>query len=358
MRVLHVLRRLEPGGIECWLERLLANWSGPSMPEFHFALECEEFGSMAQRFRELGARLHYCPAPNRPLESGGMMRRLLREQGPFQAIHCHTHYASPFALGMASEAGVPVRIAHSHADFRNAVVRWGRRSYAAFSRKALGLLSNARLAVSGAASLDLFGTNDGVRIMPCGIEAESFLRAASRKDSTRFTLVHAGRLVPEKNHRHLLNLTLELRKRDSRVRLWLIGDGPLRSELEKQIAAMGLTDAVTLWGARSDVADLMAAADLFLFPSHSEGLGLAAVEAQAAGLPVLAASHLPVEIDWLPGAVQRLALDLPMEVWADAAMALRTNPPPLPCAVREAWLAQSKFSMQSNIETLEVVYAG
>ncbi len=357
MRVLHVLRRLDPGGIECWLERLIAAWPGTESPEFHFALECEDFGTMAGRFRQLGAQLHYCPAPHRPVAAATALRRLLKEQGPFQVVHCHTHYASPFSLGLAAEAEVPVRIAHSHADFRSGALSWGRKGYAALSRQALRSLANAKIAVSRSASLDLFGPQAGVHIVPCGIGGEDFLQAASRKDSQRFTLVHAGRLVPEKNHELLLRLTLELRRRDPSTQLWLIGDGPMRAELERRVEALGLEDAVRIWGARRDIADLLAAGDVFVFPSHSEGLGLAAVEAQAAGLPVLAAAHLPGEIEWLPGAVHRLALDVPIEVWADTAMALRAYPP-LPSAVREECLAQSKFSMRSNIEALQEIYAG
>jgi glycosyltransferase involved in cell wall biosynthesis len=218
-------------------------------------------------------------------------------------------------------------------------------------------LSNAKLAVRAAASSDLFGAGLGARILPCGIAAEQFLRASGVKESKRFTLVHAGRLVPEKNHEHLLHLTLELRRREASTQLWLIGDGPMRVQLQQRIEELGLKEAVTLWGARRDVADLMASADVFVFPSHAEGLGLAAVEAQAVGLPVLAAAHLPSEMEWLPGAVHRLALDVPIEKWADTAMALRAYPP-LPSAVREECLAQSKFSMRSNIEALQEIYAG
>jgi glycosyltransferase involved in cell wall biosynthesis len=357
MRILHVLRQLQPGGIECWLERLLAAWRGPRRPQFHFALECEEFGSLAGRFRELGAKLHHCPSPHRPLASARTLRRILLGHGPFDALHCHTHYASPFALGVAAESGVPIRLAHSHADFRRANVTWPRRAYATAARQALRFVANAKVAVSRAASLDLFGPRNHARILPCGIDASRFLQALPQRDPSRFTLVHAGRLVPEKNHEHLLHLTLELRKLDRSVRLWLVGDGPLREFLQSRARQLGLEDRVTFWGSRGDVAEIMASADLFVFPSLSEGLGLAAVEAQAAGLPVLAAAHLPAEIDWLPGAVQRLALDMPMGKWAETVMALRTYPP-LPSAVREEWLAQSKFSMQANIEALEQIYAG
>jgi glycosyltransferase involved in cell wall biosynthesis len=357
MRVLHVLRRLDPGGIEYWLERLLAAWPRASRPEFHFALESKDFGSLADRFRALGAHLHYCPAPRDPFGSARALRSILNEHGPFRAIHSHTHFASSFSLGLARDLRVPVRISHSHADYRAQSRSWLRESYTRVSRAALGALATARLAVSASASQDLFGTTNGIRILPCAIDAEPFLNAVGRRDTSRFTLVHTGRLVPEKNHEFLFRLTLELKRRLPETRLWLIGDGPRRGELERRAASLGLSEAVRFWGNRSDVPHLLASADLFLFPSFSEGLGLAAVEAQAAGLTVLAAAHLPEEIDWLPGSVQRLALDVPIEKWANAALALRTNSP-LPSSVRRQCLAQSKFSMQSNLSALAEIYAG
>lgn len=347
-RVLHILRQLNPGGIECWLERLLAAWPRDSRPEFHFALEEEDFGSLAPRFAELGAFLHHCPAPRSPIASASRLYSLLKTLGPFDAIHCHNHYASPFPLAIAAEAGVPRRIAHSHADFRSKA-----RARAPFTRAALRVLANVKIAVSRAASLDLFGASQASRILPCGIGFEAFTSVQSKPDSSRFTLVHTGRLVPEKNHRFLLDLISVL---DPSSHLLLVGDGPLRQELENYAASLGVAGRVDFLGNRSDVPQILASADVFVFPSLSEGLGLAAIEAQAAGLPVLIAEHLPKELDLFPSRVRRLALDLPLEKWASTVMTLRTTSP-LPSEERLAGLASSPFSIHANVTELQRVYA-
>jgi len=69
--------------------------------------------------------------------------------------------------------------------------------------------------------------------------------------------------------------------------LWVAGDGPERSALEALVAELELGARVRFLGSRQDIPDLLAAADLLLMPSRSEGLGIAALEAMAAGLPVL-----------------------------------------------------------------------
>ncbi len=117
-------------------------------------------------------------------------------------------------------------------------------------------------------------------------------RAAARAelgwDETPVVLA-VGSLTPVKNHEGLLRAFRDLHGRlDGAVRLVLAGDGPLREPLEAQ-ARDGLPeDAVTFLGNRSDVPRLLAAADVFVLPSHREGLPLSLVEAHAMSRPSVA----------------------------------------------------------------------
>ncbi len=355
MKVLHILRQLHPGGIECWLRELVAAWPEQSRPEFHFALETKDFGSLAEDFVALGVRLHFCPAPTDAAQSVRGFADVLARQGPFHAVHCHTHYASPFSLALARWAGVPALVAHSHADFSRQAKQIGRRCYREFSRRILGPLANRKLAVSEAAARDLFGHTGQATIMPCGFAVDRFC-VERRPRRGEFNVVHVGRLVPEKNHDFLLRFILKLSEKHAGARLWLIGDGPERESLERRIEALGLGQRVVLLGNRGDVPEHLAGADLFVFPSLSEGLGLAAVEAQAAGVPTLMASHLPTESVVFPEMVRRLALELPVEDWVDAALELRTAEVPSRESRRERMEA-SPFSIGSNLKVLSNVYA-
>jgi glycosyltransferase involved in cell wall biosynthesis len=96
----------------------------------------------------------------------------------------------------------------------------------------------------------------------------------------------------------LVDIVSQAARRDPRVRLLLVGDGPLRPAIERQIAKVGLADRAVLVGRRRDVPRLMLGAmDTVLFPSLFEGLGLVLIEAQAAGLPRLLSSNIPEEAD-------------------------------------------------------------
>jgi glycosyltransferase involved in cell wall biosynthesis len=113
---------------------------------------------------------------------------------------------------------------------------------------------------------------------------------------------------------------------------------------------------VRFFGNRFDLPALLAAADICVFPSLCEGLGLAAIEAQAAGLPTLLARHLPVELDLLPQLTRRLALDLPLSQWVNSILEMRMMPH-LDSNERQQALQESPFSIEANIRVLSQIYA-
>jgi glycosyltransferase EpsF len=362
IRVLHLLRRLEPGGIELWLERLISRWKehgGDPRVQFHIALEEPEPGSLAGRFREIGARLHHCPPPRRAVRSASGLVSVLADAGPFQAVHCHNHHASGFFLGVAAQMGIRMRIAHAHADFRLAAQRPLRRVYAGVARRVVWNLANVRVAVSEGAALDLFGTAaKGVQILPCGVNLEEFFREGDCGPlaGPRFKLAHVGRLVPEKNHAFLFRLLKELLTVAPASELVLAGDGPMRAELELEALRLGVADRVRFLGERADVPSILSDADAFVFPSVSEGLGLAAVEAQAAGVPALIAEHLPGELTVVENRVKRLALDVPIGNWVEALREMKAWKR-LDVRERRRIFSESPFSMEKNIHAWSKIYA-
>ncbi len=97
-----------------------------------------------------------------------------------------------------------------------------------------------------------------------------------------------ARLVPKKAHQDLLTAYALVVKTVPSTALLVVGDGPLRPRLARQVEQLGLGPRVVFLGDRSDTGDLLAAMDLFVHPSLSEGMPHAVMEAMAAGLPVIA----------------------------------------------------------------------
>jgi glycosyltransferase involved in cell wall biosynthesis len=103
-----------------------------------------------------------------------------------------------------------------------------------------------------------------------------------------------GRPIKEKGHRYLLDAVPEIRAAHPDAQILVVGDGPLRPEMNEWIRARGLEAVVKFVGARGDVPELLSLMDVFVFPSLMEGLGIAVLEAMAARVPVIASAIRPL----------------------------------------------------------------
>ena len=117
-------------------------------------------------------------------------------------------------------------------------------------------------------------------VVALGIDLDRFDGARPALRSERPLVGNVARLAPQKDHRTLIEAARLVPEADFVV----AGDGELRHELERQAAG----SRVRFLGARDDVPELLASLDVFAFPSLFEGLCLAVIEAQAAGVPVVA----------------------------------------------------------------------
>lgn len=177
----------------------------------------------------------------------------------------------------------------------------------------------------------------------------------------RFMIGTVGRLRPVKDQNTLLGAFAELvhRRADLRLRLRLVivGDGPLRDELAKAAQALGVADQVWFTGPRHDIAALMQAMDLFVLPSLNEGISNTLLEAMATGLPVLATAvggnvelmdERVVGAGFEPG--DRATLAGLIERYADDANLCRVHG----LAARER--AVRHFSLQTMVQNYANVY--
>jgi glycosyltransferase involved in cell wall biosynthesis len=109
-----------------------------------------------------------------------------------------------------------------------------------------------------------------------------------RPPGTSFRLVVIGRLTEIKGQDVLIEAVGLLQRGPLMVELTVVGDGPMRAELEARCVSLGIAERVRFVGAQGDVLPYLHSADLFVLPSRSEGVSVALLEAMAAGLPVVA----------------------------------------------------------------------
>ncbi|NMA26290.1 MAG: glycosyltransferase family 4 protein [Burkholderiales bacterium] len=141
------------------------------------------------------------------------------------------------------------------------------------------------------------GLRRPLRVIPTGVDVENFQGGDPRLVREELglgmdepILLYMGRLAREKSLEFLLEALARARQSEPRLRLLLVGDGPYRPELQQRAEALGLQEAAVFLGyrARGDLKHYLAASTLFVFASQTETQGLVLLEAQSAGVPVLA----------------------------------------------------------------------
>jgi glycosyltransferase involved in cell wall biosynthesis len=193
-------------------------------------------------------------------------------------------YANIFGLPGAALAGVPARIGSRrelNPDKSPSQIRLQRLAY----RCATKVVANSPAARR---MLEREGVAPAsIAVIPNGVDLAAFARDKPASTVRRFITV--ANLRAEKNHETLLAAAAALQRVYSDVEFQIVGDGPRRQQLEQLAHDRGLS-RVTFLGHREDVAALLAAADAFVLPSRSEAFPNGALEAMAAGLPVVASA--------------------------------------------------------------------
>lgn len=166
---------------------------------------------------------------------------------------------------------------------------------------------------------------DNFHILKNGINIEKYrystkIRKLWRKklnisDDT-LLLGNVGRLVAQKNPLFMIEILSEVKKIKKESKLLLVGrDGTQRNKMEEKIRQYGLENDVIFFGESNEINQLLQAMDVFIFPSNFEGLGIVAIEAQAAGLPVFASTGVPKDAKASEN-FWRIELDEGAERWA------------------------------------------
>lgn len=367
--MLHVATMLYSGGVERWLVDLCEKGRSERLA-MDIAVLYDLDGLFAKKARELGIPVFNCAGRGDPIVLIRDLRRLLREHGPYDAIHCHIHAFGAFAVLAAWFAGVPARVVHSHNIVQNSSGSLVRRAYVAVARALIGMFATAGIGPSAAATEDLLGSSwrEDPRwmVLPCGIDLSPFRapiaaassRAAFGIPADALVLGSVGRLTEEKNSEFLVDVLAAVLSRAPQAYLLLIGEGPLRDRLASKARQGGFGERLVLPGTRSDVpAILRNAVDVFVFPSPLEALPIAVVEAQAAGLPAVISDGVPPEAIIVPELVARIPVAAGAARWAETVLDMAHHSDAAIAGRALAMVEQSDFNCAQTLKVLAKLYA-
>ena len=320
VRVLHVLHSMNCGGAETLLMHLYRNTDREKV-QFDFLVNVFDEMFYEKEIEALGGRIYRMPFLTKttpPVYEKNLVR-FFREHDT-QVVHSHLETTTGLILRAAKKAGVPVRIAHSHNSrfTRTGLAALPENLFKAYCRTKIVPNATKLYGCSELANRWLYGKHAGEsELLQNGIDTEGCryseavraeMRAAlSLENETVFG--HVGRFNDQKNHFFLIDVFAQYCKAHPESRLLLVGEGELRAQAEERAAALGAADKIQFLGLRKDVAKLLQAMDCFLLPSKFEGLPLVLVEAQAAGLPCLAADTVSQMADLSASDVRFVPLD-------------------------------------------------
>jgi glycosyltransferase involved in cell wall biosynthesis len=284
LRALHITYSLDFGGVE---SRLRTSARAPSdRYEYHFCA-LEKGGSTADAIRATGARVTVLATDpwKTPVRSLFRLTALIRRLRP-SVVHSHGLEGNLFGIPAALFARTPVRIAEEIGiPEHSTIAKVALRIIYAMANRIVAVSEAVRQAIieSGEApARKVVRIYNPVELPPC--------QAAPRAPGEVFRIGFVGRLHPAKNPLSLVE-ALTLLPDNVRAELRIVGEGTERGAIEQFIRSNNLERKVTLTGFQPKPQEFIADCHLYVQPSHTEGFGIALVEAMGCGLPVIATTR-------------------------------------------------------------------
>ena len=298
--VVHIVYRFDVGGLENGVVNLLNHM--PPQAYRHAVLSLTEISDFKLRVQRPDVRFI---ALNKPPGHGlwlyARLASVLRELRP-AVVHTRNLAALEMQIP-AAWAGVPARVHGEHGrdvgdlDGSSRRYQWLRRfyrpfvhQYVALSRDLGGYLQH-RVGIPSARITQIYNGVDAQRFAPAS-SGRPLIEGSPFTDAKHWLVGTVGRMQTVKDQPMLARafiqaLALQPALRE-RLRLVMVGDGPLRAESQRLLQAAGVADLAWLPGERADVPAILRGLDCFVLPSLAEGVSNTILEAMATGLPVVA----------------------------------------------------------------------
>lgn len=320
---------MDRAGIETLLMNIYRNLDRDKI-QFDFLVQTDKKNDYEDEIYKLGGRIYRIKRLNvlKPYKFYSDLRKFFKNHNEYKIVHSHINTFSKIVLKVATKENIKVKIAHAHISYPGfnlkTIIKY-------LYRLNINKYADYKFACSNEAAKWVFGNNKEYILFKNGIEYEKFLyndkiRNKIRKDlglsNNDILIGHVGRFNKQKNHDFLIDVFKELQKINNNSYLMLVGKGVLQDLIKEKVKRYNLTEKVFFMGVRNDVYKLMQAMDVFTFPSIYEGLGIVAVEAQAASLPCLVSNNVPKEVVIYPNLIDFASLKDSPKKWAEKIMKL------------------------------------
>ena len=367
IKILHVVGKMDRGGTESFIMNIYRNIDFSKF-QFDFVVHTNKKCSYDDEITALGGHIYHVPRFKvyNIYQYKKAWEKFFNEHNDYDIVHGHIGSSAAIYLKIAKKKGM-YTIAHSHStgstqkNLHTFLTRF-------FSYKTR-YVADYFLGCSKEAGLTRYGkkvaSSNKFQVINNGIDIKNYLynemiRNKYRKelniDDDTIVVGHVGRFTYAKNHEFLIKVFNEIIKQNpnQKYKLICVGWGELEKKIKKQIEDMNLVSNVCLLINRSDVNNILQAMDLFIFPSHYEGLGIALIEAQAAGLPCYMSDVIPNEAN-VTNTIKKISLKENESTWAKIIIDNYNNQCMNRSSLGELML-KSDFNIDVVVKEIEKIY--
>lgn len=299
IKVLHICYGVGTGGVEAVIYNYYSNMDHERI-HFDVAAQKKKKDHTPQMYgdllKEQGCNVFFVPPKSENfLKNLLQMARIIR-RGKYDVLHIHMGPASLPYVALSKFLHIENIIVHVHGAFDP--TGWSSSRTTRLQQKLLNLMGGyQRMACTKVAATQLWGENAQAFILHNAFEIEKYCADDTRRAKMRdrlgiedkLAIVDVGRLSEGKQPLFMIDIFSALRIVRPDSVLFMVGAGEMMQETKEYAKKHGLDETqVQFLGARTDVAELLQAMDIFVLPTRGEGLGIVYIEAQAAGLPCFA----------------------------------------------------------------------
>lgn len=343
IRVLQIFTNMGRGGAESMIMNYYRHIDRTKV-QFDFLVHRTERAAFDDEIETLGGKIYKIKPINPffPKAYYKALRTFFKTHPEYKIVHSHINTFSTFPLKIAKEFKIPTRIAHAHIAMDPFSIVDSIKSFPEL-KEALKKIIKQQLkkkihkhtthyfACGNKAGKWLFGENTYFYVMNNAINTKTFCYNPKTENKlknkfhlqNKVILGHVGRFTHQKNHDYVIHIFSKLLEKSKNYVLVLIGDGPLLSKIKESAKKLGVQEQVYFLGLQTNVHELLQMIDIFVFPSFYEGLPVTLIEAQAAGLKVLASNTITTEVQ-LTNDIKFLSINVPPLQWANMIIALGT----------------------------------
>ena len=331
IRVLEVFGRMNRGGAEAMIMNLYRKMD-KSRIQLDFMVHTKEHCQFDDEIEKMGGHIYRVPRFRiyNIISYYLAWRAFFKEHPEFKVVHGHMGATAAIYLHEANKVG-RFTIAHSHSsdlmrtptDVVYKLLSFPTRYVA---KQMFGCSTEAGIARYGKRTV----SSSIYRNFPNAVDLERFsfrllVRDTYRKEmkieSGQLVILHVGRITAPKNPPMIYNVFKSIVNQDPQALCLWVGTGEMEEQYRKKIADDHLEDRIVMTGVRSDIPQLLMAADCFLFPSLWEGLPVSVIEAQATGIPCVLSDAISKEVE-VSSLIEWHSLSESPDIWASRCIEL------------------------------------